>query len=70
MIVILYALNFLLLLLVLVEPVQFQNINETLEKINGIVRNETDGHIQEAIFRDDLLKVNHIYLFILMIVIL
>lgn len=41
----------------IVESVQFQNIEETLKTVNDLVSSKTDGHLTEAIFRDDLLKV-------------
>lgn len=38
-------------------PVNFQNVDATLNEVNGKVSQKTNGQIPQAITRDDLLKV-------------
>lgn len=39
-------------------PVNFQNVDRTLYEINQKVSQNTNGQIQQAVSRDDLLKVS------------
>jgi len=42
--------------------VNFQNIEDTLSKVNNVVSQNTNGQIREAVTREDLLKVNRFYM--------